>query len=149
MDLTELSTLVTLLVALSVAAERLVEIVKGFVPFLNQENTDAKMEGIRKSVLQFMAVVSGILTAFLTWPVISNEGIGVPLDSWPGVFALGLLASGGSGFWNSIQTYVNKLKDVKKLQVEDQRIDVKNKKQNQAGGSSTEGLSADTRTGNP
>ncbi len=149
MDLTDLSMLVTLLVALSVASERLVEIVKGFVPFLNQENTDAKMEGIRKSVLQFMAVVSGIITAFLTWPVIRNEGTLVPLGSWPGVFALGLLASGGSGFWNSIQTYVNKLKDVKKLQVEDNRIDVQNKKQNQPGGSSTEGLSADTRTGNP
>ncbi len=69
MNLTDLSTLVSLLVALSVAAERLVEIIKGFVPFLNQENNDPRVEGIRKSLLQLLAVVSGIVTVFLTQPV--------------------------------------------------------------------------------
>jgi len=32
---------------------------------------------------------------------------------------LGLLASGGSGFWNSVLTFVNKVKDVKKLEAEE------------------------------
>ena len=72
MNLTDLSSLVSVLVALSVAAERLVEIVKGFVPFLNQENGDPRMEGIRKSLLQILAVASGIVTVFLTRPVIGN-----------------------------------------------------------------------------
>jgi hypothetical protein len=38
--------------------------------------------------------------------------VGIP-DGWTGKLALGLLASGGSGFWNSILTYVNKAKDIK------------------------------------
>jgi hypothetical protein len=45
MDLTRLTTIVSLLVALSVASERLVEIIKGLVPFLNQQNVDPKKEG--------------------------------------------------------------------------------------------------------
>src|SRR3954469_12485481 len=105
MNLTDLSSLVSVLAAVSVASERLVEIIKGFIPFLNQENSDPRMEGIRKSLLQFLAVVSGIVTVFLTRPVIGNasaagQGTLVPqlMNSWPGLLALGLLTSGGSGF---------------------------------------------------
>jgi hypothetical protein len=154
MNLTDFSTLVSLLVALSVAAERLVEIVKGFSTFLNQENPNPRMEGIRKSLLQLLAVVSGIVTVFLTQPVIGKVGTDaqgslVPqlLDSWLGLLALGLLTSGGSGFWNSLQTYVNKAKDVKKLEAEQKKIETTTSRASQAGTSAP--LSADTRTGNP
>src|SRR4051794_17035828 len=125
MNLTDLTSLVSILAALSVAAERLVEIVKGFVPFLNRENADPRAEGVRKSLLQALAVAAGIFTAFLTRPVLGNAGAATPgavvpqlLGSWPGLLALGLLASGGSGFWNSIQTFANKAKDVKKQEAE-------------------------------
>ena len=40
MDIEQLSTIVALLVALSVAAERLVEIIKNVVPFLRDEQRD-------------------------------------------------------------------------------------------------------------
>jgi hypothetical protein len=109
-----LSTVVAVLVALSVASERLVEIIKGIIPFLGNKNDDPTKEGWRKAILQFMAVVAGIVTALLSQSAI--QGILPKWGEFPEILALGLLASGGSGFWNSINTYVLKLKDIKKLE---------------------------------
>ena len=121
MDTTQLTAIVGLLIALSVASERLVEIIKGIVPSLNKENSDATKEGRRRAVLQVLAVLAGIVTAFLAKPTIP-DGI-IPATAtgvWP-VLALGLLASGGSGFWNSVLTYVTKVKDIKKLDAEEKK----------------------------
>ena len=111
MGLTEnLSTIVAVLIALSVATERLVDIIKGLIPFLNQKNDDPKKEGWRRTVLQGMGFLGGIVTALLCQPALS----GVMPEAWnslPGILALGLLASGGSGFWSSIQSYVLNAKD--------------------------------------
>jgi len=117
MPLNDLSVVVSLLVALSIASERLVSTIKGLIPFLNQENPDPIKEGRRGSILQTLAVISGIVTALLARPVVSDI-VPKAWNSNLGLLALGLLASGGSGFWNSIQGYVNQVKDIKKLQVE-------------------------------
>ena len=123
MDITSLTAVVTLLLTLSIASERLVEIIKGLVPFLNKEITDdAKREGWRKATLQCLAVVSGILTAYLAKPVIPDFA-SLKLNGTGAYFALGLLASGGSGFWNSILTYVTKLKDIKGAQAEKAKVE--------------------------
>ncbi|HWW00656.1 MAG TPA: hypothetical protein VNZ64_13240 [Candidatus Acidoferrum sp.] len=115
MDITVLSTVIALLVALSVASERFVEIIKGVIPFLNQQNNDPAKEGLRRTLLQVLAVVAGITTAWIASPAIP-DAVHVPNTFWAKI-ALGLLASGGSGFWNSMLTYVNKAKDAKKLEV--------------------------------
>jgi hypothetical protein len=114
MDMTKISTVVSLLIALSIASERLVEIVKGCIPALDQPRVDPTAEGRRRAVLQLLAVVAGIVTAFLASGIIPSElhEATTPLAT----IALGLLASGGSGFWNSILTYVGKVKDVKSLE---------------------------------
>ena len=110
-----LPTVVSVLVALSVASERLVEIIKGLIPFLNNQNSDPTMEGWRKACLQLMAVGAGIVTAWL-----AQAGLQTSLPAaWTtstGILALGLLASGGSGFWNSILAYILQAKDVKKAE---------------------------------
>ena len=49
-------TIVTLLVVLSVASGRLVEIVKGVVPFLSEKNADSKKERRRNAMVQALAV---------------------------------------------------------------------------------------------
>lgn len=129
MNTLQLSEIVTLLISLSIASERLVEIFKGFVPFLNTEivapagattadveKAQAK-EGRRKSVLQLMAVLSGIMTACLAKPVLQGSNSFFN-DGYLPYLALGLLASGGSGFWNSILTYFTKVKDIKVAQAE-------------------------------
>jgi O-antigen/teichoic acid export membrane protein len=119
MDITKLSTIVALILALSVASERLVEIIKGLLPFLNQENSDPTKEGWRRAALQFLAVAAGIITAVLARPAIPADISAAtnPLS----ILALGLLASGGSGFWNSVLTYVLRIKDIKELDVKEKK----------------------------
>jgi CDP-diglyceride synthetase len=72
------------------------------------------MEGRRRSLVQILAVASGVFTAFLASSYIPPE-VAKPADFWS-ILGLGLLASGGSGLWNSVLTYLTKLKDVKKAQ---------------------------------
>jgi hypothetical protein len=116
MDATKLTAIVGVILALSIASERLVEIVKGFIPVLEKQDPDPTAEGRRRSYLQILAVFSGVLTAFLARDYIPPE-IAKPTESWS-IFGLGLLASGGSGFWNSVLTYVSKAKDIKKAQAD-------------------------------
>jgi hypothetical protein len=116
MDATKLTAIVGVILALSIASERLVEIIKGFIPVLEKQDTDPKAEGRRRSYLQILAVFSGVLTAFLARDYIPLE-IAKPTESWS-ILGLGLLASGGSGFWNSVLTYVTKAKDIKKAQAD-------------------------------
>ena len=116
----DLSTAVAVLIALSVASERLVEIVKGWIPYLNKKyeanpkktpqnkKEYFESEGVRKAIIQLMAVAAGIVTALLAKPAIVSV-----LPSWDSsahFLALGLLTSGGSGFWNSIQSSVLQMK---------------------------------------
>jgi hypothetical protein len=117
MNLTTLPTVVTLIIALSVATERLVEIVKGMNQWLDQEKTaDPKAEGRRRAALQLLAVIGGIIISALAWPITKQI---VPSDQpWLVAIALGLLSSGGSGFWNSILGYVTNLKDLREADVE-------------------------------
>ncbi|TGE20558.1 hypothetical protein E5K00_21425 [Hymenobacter aquaticus] len=122
--LTNLSNILVVLIALSVAAERLVEIIKGIIPGLDQENSDVTKERWRKILLQVLAAGAGIVTAILAFPALAetlkleddwNDNFGV-------LFLLGLLASGGSGFWTSIQGYVNKVKEIKKVEAAAARV---------------------------
>lgn len=107
---------VSFLIALSVASERLVEIVKNTFPILNNANEDPKKEGYRRAVLQFLAVVAGVITACLAQPAMQDV-LPQAWTSYSGILAMGLLASGGSGLWNSFLTYILKVKDLTKLSV--------------------------------
>lgn len=113
MGIEYLSSVVAMLVVLSVASERLVEIVKGFVPYLNEERKTPRGESRRKAFLHILAIIAGIVTALLAIEALSSY---VPenLDKTLGVIALGLLASGGSSLWNSILGYANEAKKTKK-----------------------------------
>ena len=107
-----LPTIISLIAALSIASERLVEIIKGMWKWLDEKKTDVDQERHRITTIHLIAVVAGIVTASLCRPVL----IQFMPEGWTGVtwiVALGLLASGGSGFWNSILSYFLKLKDVK------------------------------------
>ncbi len=119
MDPNKLYALVSLILALAVASERLVEILKGLWPWLDKAKTDDREEGHRRAALQGLAVLAGVLTSLLAQPVMP-DGILPKGGSLTGVLTtvgLGLLASGGSGFWNAILSYVGKVKDAKALDV--------------------------------
>ena len=115
-DINNLSAIITVIIALAIATERLVEIIKGMVPWLDREKPDAKTEARRRAALQLLAAVGGILVALLAWPVVQSL---VPSQNkYSTVGALGLLASGGSGFWNSLLSYVGGMKRLKETEVE-------------------------------
>lgn len=69
MDTTKLTTVISLLVAVSIASERLVDIIKGLVPLLNQQRRKPVEEGWRKAALQVIAVIAGT-TAWLAGPAV-------------------------------------------------------------------------------
>jgi hypothetical protein len=98
-------------------------IIKGLVPWLNQQRRKPVEEGWRKAALQVIAVIAGT-TAWLAGPAVPAF---LPHD-FTGKLALGLLASGGSGFWNSILTYVTKAKDVKAAEAETRQIEARAKR---------------------
>lgn len=112
----DIQAIVGLLLAVSIASERLVEIVKGLIPWLNQANANPVQEGCRKSALQMLAVVSGIVTAYLSSPVLAESLSGIS-DRRIVIVSIGLLASGGSAFWNAILSYLLQVKDLKKQEV--------------------------------
>ncbi|MBE0476693.1 MAG: hypothetical protein IBX62_06340 [Coriobacteriia bacterium] len=128
----ELTSIVSVLIVLSIASERLVEIVKGLFTPLGVEQTDPRMEGFRRAALQALAVLAGILTAFLARSLIPSGLLPESAGVWP-VLALGLLASGGSGFWNSILGYLGQVKEVKKVEVEERAVDLRLKEEDLAG----------------
>ena len=107
------SSFLAFLFTLSVATERLVEIIKGLLPsnWFSEKHDDAAKER-RKTLLQILAVGAGIITAWLSSSFYSADLV-KPYSSF-NVVVLGLLASGGSGFWNSLATYVLDVKDIQK-----------------------------------
>jgi len=115
MEPVNLTAIVGVILALSIASERLVEIIKNLIPFLNVKNADAHVEGWRCAILQTLAVASGIISAFLAQDYIPAEMSKIT-GHWS-VIGLGLLASGGSGFWNSILSYLTQIKELKKTDV--------------------------------
>jgi hypothetical protein len=118
MDTPKLIALVTLILAMSIATERFVEIIKGYIPSLDKPILDNEAaEGRRKAFLQILAVIGGCFTAWLTKDHLPQE-IKSPAGDFWGSLGLGLLASGGSGFWNSILTYLTKVKDVKSAEAD-------------------------------
>jgi hypothetical protein len=143
MDFSKLTAIIAILITLSIASERLVEIIKGFFPNLNEENLTGEAEAWRKAKVSILAVICGIVTAFLASPLLAGIFRDLFKDSscqlfvsWFGalgsnapcgfnlnangllvIFALGLLASGGSSLWNSILEYLLKIKDLKKSEL--------------------------------
>jgi len=104
--------IVGLIITVSVASERLVEIIKGNFLWLNKIQSDPKEEGRRKATLQLLAALSGILTTFLSAPIFAPSLSDI-YNSPTGIIIIGLLASGGSGFWNVILSYMWQAKEKK------------------------------------
>lgn len=106
--------LVGLIAALSVASERLVEIVKGLVSWLGEPKDDKSYEErLRGAALQGLAVAAGVVTAYLGSPYFPKDLQGLTTGPWA-ILGLGLLASGGSGLWNSVLSYLTNVKELKK-----------------------------------
>jgi len=108
-DLTQFTTFATMMVAISVADERVVEILKGAFPnfWLFTAKPDATAEARRNAALHFLAFMCGTAIAAVgRFDVLKTLSITWPTGSLPlfeisvSYLTAGLLASGGSAIWN-------------------------------------------------
>lgn len=123
MTIDDLAALATVLLAMSLASERLVTIVKTLFPtWLAEEKTvdtqevDPLQDKWRRFAVQMIAFVAAWITsAFLAkgdlFDLFGYVEFGK--KSLP-VFVLGMLSSGGSAFWNYVLGYSKALKDAQK-----------------------------------
>ncbi|MDM2844201.1 hypothetical protein NMD21_19410 [Citrobacter portucalensis] len=118
----KLISIIGVLISLSIASERLVEITKGFIPMLREPLSDQASEHKRRSILQVLAVLSGIITAYLSKNIMPTDIVFLTTNM--GLITLGLLASGGSAFWNAILTYMSNVKDIKRVEADKAKMDV-------------------------
>jgi hypothetical protein len=99
----KLTTLLSFFAALSVATERITELVKG-IPGLSKwfavDQPRPLMEEFRKVSVQFVAILAGATVTYLVHEPLSRQ-LGVtdlPVYSY---LVFGAMASGGSGIWLS------------------------------------------------
>lgn len=113
-NINDLSTTVAALSALSVVTERFVEIIKGLIPPLSQPRGNEKEECWRNTALRLLAVIGGYVTVYLAHDQLGDAVKTIWDKGAEGQILLGLLASGGSGFWNAVLKYVGAIKDLRK-----------------------------------
>ncbi len=110
--------IVAVLGTLSLSVERIVQVVKNLIPFLSRTQKEELKEGVRRTIVQSLAVIAGAAVAYVSreqiQPLLSNI-FPYPEDmKWHTFVILGLLASGGSGLWNHTLTIVEEIKKAKK-----------------------------------
>lgn len=117
-----LDSLVPFLLAISLASERLITILKTAVPWLAEEQkTDAKEVDLqrdksRRLIVQGTAIAASLATVMLVFNTV-NPMQRVPIGgNQYSILVLAILGSGGSAFWNNILGYTKALKDVKTVE---------------------------------
>ena len=121
MSIIDLSALVALLLSISLAAERLVAVVKSLIPWLavepikNPAVADTSPDRWRQLLLQILMFLAGWVTsAFLCGPRFDLFG-SVTLSSSGSLslpaIVMGLLSSGGSAFWTSLLGYTKAVQE--------------------------------------
>ncbi|HKW62571.1 MAG TPA: hypothetical protein VJN89_08510 [Candidatus Acidoferrum sp.] len=102
----DLNGMMTYVAALSVSTERVTEFIKRFPAFSNYLSTQKTgvQEDVRILCVHVLAiVVGGVICGFFPKTLVPT-GITFPTAFWDKAaycFFFGILASGGSGFWNS------------------------------------------------
>ncbi len=117
----KLSTFFTPMAAMSIAAERVVEIIKGIFPSLAATDPDANKERRRRMTLQLVAALAGIVVAVAAHDQVNrslDDFLNSSGDAWGmGLMALkyfiiGVMVSGGSALWNHALDIVGAVKTV-------------------------------------
>jgi drug/metabolite transporter (DMT)-like permease len=113
--LNSVSTFVALLAGISIAVERLVEVIKGAIPVL--ANPWTKRESWRRTLLQVLAVVVGAGIASQMQSQLAGALGSSASGGWGIYLMVGVMASGGSGLWNHALDIVRAIKVDKELTV--------------------------------
>jgi len=127
MDISVITKLISVILAVSLASERLVTIIKTNISWLQEPAptvppVNNRAEKIRRSVVMLIAFLAAWVTAgFLNkdYSLWGTLKLGTDETHIP-VVIIGLMASGGSAFWTNLLGYVSAVKDVntQKKQVE-------------------------------
>ena len=118
MSIDHLSELIGILLAVSLATERLVMIIRTPITWLNDESKDPKTDWKRRFAVQLLALAAAIgTTGFLaesTWDIRGSLFVGsgenpakIPL------LIVALLATGGSSFWKNMLGYTKAVRDAR------------------------------------
>jgi hypothetical protein len=128
----QLITLSTFLIVVSAATERIVALVKSFVPWLAEERKDPSgfIDPVPERRRTLAIQIISLLGAWLTTSLVNqnfNPALELCLNDKElclpaGVMAL--LSSGGSAFWSQILGYATAVKDIKKQDRADGRINL-------------------------
>jgi hypothetical protein len=112
MDVTVITTFLTMMVAISVAAERMVEILKGWFPnaYPFASRSDATQEMRRCASVHVLAGIFGALVAYFGKINVFAGLSTATIAPWIYYIGAGLLASGGSAFWNQLLDLVHAAK---------------------------------------
>ena len=117
----DIVSVIALLGALSISVERVVEIIKSMVPFLAEESRDKNKERYRRASLHLLAAIVGMVIAYIAraqiQPLLAPMFKSAEVLEIPSCIIIGLLASGGSGFWNQSMGIVEEIKQAKKLDI--------------------------------
>jgi hypothetical protein len=109
------------MLALSIGVERIVEILKELIYPLRDDpnqNVSGKLATRRRVTLQILATIAGTITALIIDPhnfissLPTGEGLG-SVARWTSSLLIGLMASGGSAFWNHALDIIAAVKSVK------------------------------------
>jgi len=109
----DLNKFLAMLAALSVATERITEVIKT-MPLLSRwfadEKEDPDTEKLRKLSIHLLAIAIG---ALLAYQLPSVDGL--PTNDWYICLIYGAMASGGSGIWNSALDIVREFNKQKQM----------------------------------
>ena len=120
MEVSIITKLISIVLAVSLASERLVSILKTISPWLagpqppSTPLPDSRMERVRKVVVMLISFFIGWLMSSYSdgeFKIFDSLDIGINNFKIP-YFIIGLMASGGSAFWTSILSYVKAVRDV-------------------------------------
>jgi hypothetical protein len=90
----DISTILTMVAAVSVSVERVTEILKQMIPALAMDAKDEKAENRRRAALQILAGLIGTVIAWQGNLQLGSHG------GWWAYAVIGAMSSGGSAFWN-------------------------------------------------
>ncbi|RWY50086.1 hypothetical protein [Mucilaginibacter gilvus] len=144
MDISIISKLVSIILAISLASERLVTFIKTLVPPLNTpEPPPVPPFSTQEKTRRFIVMILAFLTGWLAAKLMGTEegffsgrlNVGTEaLPIWIPYFIIGLMASGGSAFWAKILEYIKAVNDIKGQFATQERMNTQMKMTAMAGG---------------
>ncbi|HKF73101.1 MAG TPA: hypothetical protein VKB68_15220 [Stellaceae bacterium] len=120
MDIGNITTVVGYIAGVSVANERLTEVIKG-IPVLSpllvgKPGATGEKEESRKAVIHVVAIAIGTCVTWLSYDQVKGAA---GIDPGLGVYFLfGAMSAGGSGMWNSVLDILRQVNQQKQKETE-------------------------------